>query len=73
MKFHNACSLGPQSVEEAKKVNWFRLDCLTARKLKVEGDPLKLKKWFAAQDHEWQLARKERFYSRLNSRMGAYL
>lgn len=65
MNFVNACPLGPQNAEEAKKSNWKRMDCLAANQLKVERDPLKLKKWFSAQDEEWQAARKARFTSRL--------
>ena len=68
MTFHNACSLGPQSEAEAKKLNWKRMDCLAANKLKTEMNPLKLKKWFLSQDQEWQAARKSRFSSRLVGR-----
>jgi hypothetical protein len=67
MKFTNACSLGPSTDEEIKTSNWKRMDCLAANQLKVERDPLKLKKWFASQDEEWQAARKARFMSRLMS------
>jgi hypothetical protein len=65
MKFTNACPLGPSTDEEIKTSNWKRMDCLAANQLKVERDPLKLKKWFASQDEEWQTARKARFMSRL--------
>ncbi len=68
MNYYNACSLGPQTEAEAKKLNWHRMDCLAANKLKTEGNPLKLQKWFASQDKEWQAARKARFSSRLVGR-----
>jgi hypothetical protein len=67
MKFDNACSLGPNTDEDVKKSNWNRMDCLAANQLKVERDPLKLKKWFASQDAEWQAARETRFASRLTT------
>jgi len=65
MNFVNVCSLGPNTKEEIKKSNWHRMDCLAANQLKVERNPLKLKKWFASQDEEWRAARKTRFESRL--------
>jgi hypothetical protein len=67
MKFDNACPLGPNTDEEVKQSNWLRMDCLAANQLKVERDPLKLKKWFKSQDEEWQAARKARFASRLTT------
>lgn len=67
MTFHNANSLGAQSEAEAKKHNWHRIDCLAARQLRVERDPLKLKKWFSTQDEEWQASRKGRFTSRVSA------
>ncbi len=73
MTFHNANSLGSQSEEEAKNHNWHRMDCLAANQLKIERDPLKLKKWFSTQDKEWQVARKDRFNSRVGSRFGMYV
>jgi hypothetical protein len=61
---YNACSLGPQSAEEAKKLNWHRMDCLAKRYIKKFDSQAALK-WFAAQDEEWQSARKARFMSRI--------
>ena len=65
MTFHNASKFGPQSDGDARKMNWHRMDCLAANQLRVERDNSKLKAWFAAQDEEWQVARKARFMSRL--------
>jgi uncharacterized phage-like protein YoqJ len=65
---YNACSLGPQTKEEAKKLNWHRLDCLTANKLKIETDSTKILVWFEKQDEEWKAARKARLKQRINSR-----
>jgi hypothetical protein len=64
---YNACSLGPQSAEEAKKLNWHRMDCLANRNIK-KFDIQAALKWFAAQDEEWQISRKVRLQSRLNER-----
>lgn len=72
MTFHNASKFGPQSEADAKKHNWHRMDCLAANQLRVERDPMKLKKWFASQDEEWQAARKDRFNSRISNNRGAY-
>jgi hypothetical protein len=63
--FKNVSKFAPKNKEEEKQQNWHRIDCLAANQLKVERDPLKLKKWFASQDEEWQAARKARFMSRL--------
>lgn len=68
----NCCSYGPQNESEAKAANWHRIDCLAARQLKIERDPLKLKRWFKAQDEEWQAARKARFNARIVDRTRMY-
>jgi hypothetical protein len=65
---YNACSLGPQSAEEAKKLNWHRMDCLAVYKLKNERDTSKIRAWFKTQNKEWQTDRSARFNSRLVGR-----
>lgn len=68
MTYHNACSLGPQSEEEAKTLNWKRMDCLAKYQLNSGNDNKKLMEWFKSQNEEWQAARKQRFTARLNQR-----
>ena len=67
MTYHNANSLGAQTIEQAKKDNWFRMDCLAKRYIE-KFDRQSAMKWFEAQNEEWQKSRLERFTSRLNER-----
>jgi len=63
---------GPQSAEEAKKMNWDRMDCLAKYLLKNEPDHKKLIIWVNKQDKEWAASRKSRFLLRSNDRMRMY-
>jgi len=66
--FNNACSFGPQTLEEAKRLNWQRMDCLLKEKLKKELDRTKIIKWFEKQDSEWREYRRKTFNQQLNQR-----
>ena len=67
MKYQNACSLGAQSEAEAKKDNWWRMDCLAKRYIEKFDKKASLD-WFETQNEEWQASRKERFTARLSER-----
>jgi hypothetical protein len=60
----NCCSFGPQSDQERKLLNWRRLDCLAASKLKHLNKQQVLD-WFKQQDDEWMQARRSRLLNRL--------
>ena len=67
MTYNNACKLGAQTEEEARKQNWHRMDCLAQRYIEKFDKQASLK-WFATQNQEWKDSRADRFSSRLNQR-----
>ena len=64
MNYHNASKFGPQSEDEAKQMNWHRMDCLTALKLRTLAAQQVLD-WFNKQDSEWAESRRPKLKARL--------
>lgn len=72
MTFINVCKFGAQTHEEFVAELWHKLDCLTANKLRIEGDDQRVINWFEQQDPEWQAARRDRLLKRLRTRRVHY-
>jgi|TARA_R110001583_G_scaffold21308_3_gene80856 hypothetical protein len=64
---YNACSLGPQSAEEAKALNFSRMDCLAKHNIE-RLDKKAAMAWFTKQPEDWKESRAARFTSRINQR-----